>query len=308
MRPSVLVVTTQAEAASKLDATLARGDFAVWHAVGPREGLELVGRTCVELVVLAADRFDADSMALLRRLRADRHTCELPVVVVAQTLAPTDTIQALELGATECLPASIDGGELQARLRAAVRVHRRFDAFAERAGIDPCTGLGNGRAFEQRVDEELEVWDRYHRDVALVLIGIDGFAELEREFGRGRTDARLLAVAEMLRRCARSTDVLFHRARGCFAAVLRETPGAGAMVFADRVCERLRGIVATAADPLPAITGSIGVGATDRWRMTASDMRGRLLGEAGGALERAGTGGGDRCELGSLAVQIADVA
>ena len=127
MRPSVLLIATRPDAATELDSTLCGGGIAARRADGIREGLEIVGRTSVELVVLATDRLDAECVALLRRLRSDRHTCEVPVVVVARTVGSAEVIQALELGAAECIPQGMDSGELQARLRAAVRTKRRFD-------------------------------------------------------------------------------------------------------------------------------------------------------------------------------------
>jgi len=299
----VLLIATRPDAAAELDSRLCGGGIAAHCADGIREGLEIVGRTSVELVVIATDRLDAECVALLRRLRSDRHTCEVPVVVVAHTVGSADVIQALELGAAECIPQSMDPGELQARLRAAVRTKRRFDELADRAGLDPATGFGNARRFAQRLDEELEVWDRYHRDVSLVLLTLDDFAALECEHGRARADVRLTVAAETLRRCSRSTDVLFHPMRGSFAAVLRETPVAGARVFAERARRRLGCIAPTAADPLPTVGISVGVGSTDGWRMAAADMRGRLLGEAREALEH-GENGGDVW----AALPMADVA
>ena len=108
----------------------------------------------------------------------------------------------------------------------------------------------------------------------------------------------MLRVCEALRKCVRSTDVLFHRGGGRFAAVLRETPGPGAMVFAERVRGRIEALGGSGRPRLNSVTASLGVGSTAQWRMASADLRERLAGEANAALLRARLAGGNRCELG----------
>jgi diguanylate cyclase (GGDEF)-like protein len=298
MRPSVLVIACAGQGGATVEASLAEDDVAIVRANGTGEGLDVAARGAMALVLVVAPGDDAETHGLVRRLRTDRHTSEVPVIVLAENASTRSVVQALELGATDYLPATIPAPELRARVRMALQEKRRFDGVVVGAGIDALTRLGNAGHLDRRLDEELDVWDRYHRDVALVLVEIDGFATAEDEHGLALGETILLRVCEALQKCARSTDVLFHRGGGRFAAVLRETPGIGAMVFAERVRGRIEALASSARPRIATATASVGVGSTALWRMAGTDMRGRLFGEANAALLRARLAGGNRCELG----------
>jgi len=297
MRPSVLVI--DCAGGSAVEASLAPDDVAIVRANGIGEGLDHAARGAMALVLVVAPAGDAATQGLVRRLRSDRHTAEVPVIVLAEGAAARSSVQALEIGATDVLPVTIAPAELRARVRMALHEKRRFDDMIDSAGIDALTKLGNARQLERRLDEELDVWDRYHRDVALVLVEIDGFATVEEDHGLALAEGIVLRVCEALRASARSTDVLFHRGGGRFAAVLRETPGPGAMVFAERVRGRVEALGSAGRPRITNVTASLGVGSTAHWRMASTDLRGRILGEANAALLRARLAGGNRCELGT---------
>ncbi|HET6585469.1 MAG TPA: diguanylate cyclase [Nannocystaceae bacterium] len=301
MRPAVLLIACDATGIAQVEHSLIDDDIAIVRGNGTREGLELAARGAPELVVVVAERVDVEATALVRRLRSDRHTADVPVLVVADGIASRSAVQALELGAVDVLPSAIDPLELRARVRMTLRDKRRNDEILESAGVDALTRLGNGRHLERRLDEELDVWDRYHRDVSLVLVEVDGLAALEEDGGLALAEGVVLRATEVLRASVRSTDALFHRGGGRFAAVLRETPGSGAMIFAERVRQRIDALGGPTRTSAQNVSVSIGVGSTAHWRMAGSDLRGRLQGEANAALLRARLAGGNRCELGGPA-------
>jgi diguanylate cyclase (GGDEF)-like protein len=295
----VLVIACAGQGGATVEASLAGDDVGIVRANGTGEGLELAARGAMALVLVVAAAVDAEAQGLVRRLRSDRHTSEIPVIVLAENASTRSSVQALELGATDVLPSAIAPAELRARVRLALHEKRRLDDVIDGAGIDALTDLGNARHLDRRLDEELDVWDRYHRDMSLVLVEIDGFATFEDDHGLAHAETILLRVCEVLRKSARSTDVLFHRGGGRFAAVLRETPGPGAMVFAERVRGRIEGLGSSGRPRITSVTACLGVGSTAHWRMATADLRGRLLGEANAALLRARLAGGNRCELGT---------
>jgi two-component system, cell cycle response regulator len=301
MRPAVLLIACNADGIATVERALAGDDIAIVRANATGEGLELAARGAPELVVVVTDSLGAEAVGLVRRLRSDRHTADVPVLVVAAGIAIRSSVQACEIGAVDVMPSAIEPVELRARVRMALRDKRRLDEILERAGVDALTQLGNGKYLDRRLDEELDVWDRYHRDVSLVLVELDGFAGFAEEYGLALAEAIALRATEVLRGSARSTDALFHRGGGRFAAVLRETPGSGALIFAERVRQRIEALGGASRQRAQSVTVSIGVGSTAPWRVAGSDLRGRLYGEANAALLRARMAGGNRCELGGPA-------
>jgi diguanylate cyclase len=139
----------------------------------------------------------------------------------------------------------------QARARAA-----EFAAHAER---DPLTGLGNRRHLARRVDELLPAAARAQQPLALAVIDLDHFKQVNDVHGHAVGDLVLGGFAQLLRENTRGGDVLVRHGGEEFVVVLPDTPPERAR----EVCERLREQIAQHAWPqLPAglqVTVSIGV-------------------------------------------------
>jgi diguanylate cyclase (GGDEF)-like protein len=134
-----------------------------------------------------------------------------------------------------------------------------FDAqFARSALTDQLTGLGNRRAFNERLEEEIARANRAGTAISLLLVDLDKFAAFNATHGRDAGDRALSAVAAAVRSAIRLSDSAFRYGGGQLALLLPGAAALGAFVAA----ERIRNSVA-ALDPgeLPApITVSIGIG------------------------------------------------
>ncbi|MFZ0500446.1 MAG: GGDEF domain-containing protein [Steroidobacteraceae bacterium] len=131
----------------------------------------------------------------------------------------------------------------------------------ERASlIDPLTGVGNRRAFDQTLEREWSRAQRAGESLALVLIDVDHFKKMNDAFGHQRGDECLAAVARALERALpRVTDFIARYGGEEFACILPATDGNGAV----RVAEQLRAAVETLriehpANELGILTVSLG--------------------------------------------------
>lgn len=119
---------------------------------------------------------------------------------------------------------------------------------------DSVTGLGNRRAFEERIGEELARSNRSGQQLALLVCAIDApRGELQRP-----GDDAIRAVVDALKQSVRLSDPAFRTGERQFSALLTRSGVEGAMVVAKRIM--------TAAEELPAfgeipLTLSIGVAA-----------------------------------------------
>jgi diguanylate cyclase (GGDEF)-like protein len=108
-------------------------------------------------------------------------------------------------------------------LIAAQMRHAQVYARAEEASReDPLTGLGNFRAYQERVDAEVARAIRHGRPLTLCLVELEGADALAAEHGATALDAALVRVARAL--CAvRACDQAFRIAPSTFALLLFET-------------------------------------------------------------------------------------
>lgn len=134
-----------------------------------------------------------------------------------------------------------------------------FDAqYARSALTDQLTGLGNRRAFNERIEEEIARANRAGSAISLLLVDIDRFAAYNATHGRDAGDRALGAVSLAVRSSVRLSDSAFRYGGGQLALLLPGAAALGAFVAAERIRTSVTEIDAS---ELPAsITVSIGIG------------------------------------------------
>jgi diguanylate cyclase (GGDEF)-like protein len=210
-----------------------------------------------------------------------------PLIVreIALQLAILPTLAVITLTLFErsaLLPLLVASPILALRIAAAADIRRR--AAEKRLGVDPLTELSNHERFWARLDADLA--DPAAR-VAVVLLDVDDFKQLNDRHGHLAGDACLRAVAGVLAACARPGDEAARYGGEEFALVL---PGATA-ADAAAVAERLRSAIA-ACHELP-LSVSVGVAAAPDHGTTPRE----LVAAADAALYAAKRAGKDRVAL-----------
>jgi len=154
---------------------------------------------------------------------------------------------------------------------------------------EPLTGLLTLAAFERRLDEEVERSRRHGRPLTVAVVDVDGFRAACARHRRHVGDDLLKAVARILGRNTRATDVTARASADEFLIMLPETNGADSLQCFQRVQLELE---VTPVGPVESIAASIGL-AGYRRGMSSEE----LMAAAGAALDRARAGGGGRTAL-----------
>ena len=105
--------------------------------------------------------------------------------------------------------------------------------------VDPLTQLVNRRALTIRLVTEMERVRRYNAPLSMLLIDLDHFKLVNDTYGHMAGDDVLASVATLLQRAVRSVDIVARYGGEEFIIVLPETGRQGAMMFAERVRERI---------------------------------------------------------------------
>ncbi len=175
-------------------------------------------------------------------------------------------------------------------LSRADRHRRRLEAELHRlAGEDELTGLPNRRRFEESLRREMWLAARHHIPGALLMIDLDQFKAINDHHGHAAGDALLKAMADVLSRGLRDTDLRARLGGDEFVAYLAHVDRSGA----QQVSEGLLALIVTtsaALSPGGQTTASIGIAAE---YVFATDPEG-LLEAADSAMYRAKRDGGNR--------------
>ena len=171
--------------------------------------------------------------------------------------------------------------------RPLLRAFRWTEEQANEARIDSLTGLANRRALEEILAAEISRAHRFAHQLAVVLLDLDRFKEINDSFGHAAGDVMLRAVSRLLTSLARQGDTVARWGGEEFVVVLPETDLAGARRFAERL---RRTIEAHVVDEMKT-SASCGVAT-----MLPEDTVEELLGAADQALYQAKSNGRNRTE------------
>ncbi|MFC3626680.1 diguanylate cyclase [Vogesella amnigena] len=127
---------------------------------------------------------------------------------------------------------------------------------------DMLTGVSNRRFFMQSLEREFSRARRYSTSLAVMILDIDHFKNINDSHGHHAGDLVLTRVASHLQGLMRQHDILSRIGGEEFAIILPETDAEGACVLANRLCESVRELAMHSEEgrQLP-ITVSIGVSA-----------------------------------------------
>lgn len=131
-------------------------------------------------------------------------------------------------GYLPALPTDLSGepGELLADVQhTLVQLDRHVQDLALQALLDPLTGSPNRRAFEQQVTTELAAAESNDRQVALVVVDVDGLKQINDQCGHAAGDAALQHVAVVLARHFGEYGWIARWGGDEFVAVVREALG-----------------------------------------------------------------------------------
>ncbi len=171
--------------------------------------------------------------------------------VAEVVLSYDETAAAVARGVRTLVPV-IAGGLLLLWLllfrtvrRASRRVRLQAHENARLAFLDPLTGLPNRRLLNDRLERACAIATRTNQHVALLLLDVDRFKEVNDTLGHPRGDSLLLQVADRLRGTVRESDTVSRLGGDEFAILL---PVVGSVEDAQTFMARVENVFAEPFD------------------------------------------------------------
>jgi diguanylate cyclase (GGDEF)-like protein len=104
---------------------------------------------------------------------------------------------------------------------------------------DTLTGLGNRRYFDDALAKAMQLTERKQQDIALILLDLDNFKQVNDTHGHHAGDEVLLAVADAMRHTLRASDNLFRFGGDEFAVLLTAEDAPSAELVAHRLVKAI---------------------------------------------------------------------
>ena len=123
---------------------------------------------------------------------------------------------------------------------------------------DPLTGLVNRAYFWECLSRELEIAAAHNYPVSLLLLDLDDFRQINDTFGHATGDRVLQAVAQVLDREIRCSDLVGRYGSDAFLVMLRCTDPTGAEIVAWRLKNKIAACKLTARGQRVPVSASVG--------------------------------------------------
>ena len=181
-----------------------QGENRIILAKDGRQAIERAREHRPDLILLDVLMPEMDGYAVIRALKNDDQTRNIPVIFITALDSAGDEERGLELGAVDYISKPFNPAIVRVRIRNHLAsVHQRR-LLEQMAMIDSLTGIPNRRRFNEVFEQE---WRRCMRDgspISLIVVDVDHFKIFNDTYGHAAGD-------EVLRRIARTLSTSLRR-------------------------------------------------------------------------------------------------
>jgi len=281
----VLLVEDDAATAAALVEALEDEGYVVLRACDGREGVARALSSDPHVILFDINLPLLDGFSAADQVRAAGATRDTPIIFLSARRDLCQQVQARRLDNVDFISKPLSASELLTRINQAIMRARVRHDLEQRAVIDELTGLGNLRMFRERLRDEHERFSRYANPLSLAMIDVDKLKTINDQKGHLAGSDVLRAIADILRRQARTTDVAARYGGDEMVVLLPHTTLEDAVHFAERVRSAVARLIVHDCRP----TISIGVASltphgdeTDHQLLTRADSAAYSAKRAGG--------------------------
>lgn len=195
-----------------------------------------------DLLLISSKLEVFDGLRLCSQLLNHKETKEVPIITLLREDQQALKIKSLDMGVHDYLMEPIDEEEMTARINIQIREKRYLDAlrYSDQtsmsvAVIDGLTHLYNRHYFNVHYGNMVKRAQEQSKSLAVLMIDIDFFKQINDTYGHQAGDAILKQVASRILDCVRTTDLLARYGGEEFVIVMHDTPKDLAQEIAERI-------------------------------------------------------------------------
>lgn len=266
---------------------LLKADYRLIVAKNGEQALQRAHEHRPDLILLDVLMPDMDGYAVIRALKHDDDTRDIPVIFVSALDSVGDEERGLDLGAVDYISKPFHPPIVRVRVRNHLQSVQQRRLLEQLALLDSLTGIPNRRRFNQVFEQEWRRCLRTGAPLSLIVVDVDNFKAFNDNFGHAAGDEVLRRIATSLQKSLRRPADLVCRYGGEEFVILLpgiETDGAQTLAESARfeiAAQYVEG--ETAGAPAP-VTVSMG-GVTRVPNQTTPDLG--LFSEADASLYKA---------------------
>lgn len=265
----VLVIDDDPLIQRQIQLCLEAGGHKVILASNGVQGLLAYQNDQPDLILLDAVMPGMDGFECCRKILADPHYQDTPILMVTGLEAPQYVDLAFEVGAVDYITKPIHWAVLRQRVKRLIYQNRLQQQLAaanqlleQLVTVDELTQISNRRHFDQFLAQEWWRCFRQKEHLSLILADVDYFKLYNDTYGHLAGDSCLYRLSQTMRRQVRRPSDLVARYGGEeFAVILPQTDLKGATNVAEKILKAVRNLqIPHHLCPVnPSVTLSLGV-------------------------------------------------
>jgi diguanylate cyclase (GGDEF)-like protein len=232
----ILVIDDDPFSANLIDGCLRAAGFMSSYCCQPEQALGTIASELPDLIILDVVMPGLDGFDLCRRVRTHPALQFTPVIFVTRKGDLEQRVRGLEVGGNDYIAKPFEPQELVARVRSHLQ---RLAALRDMAVRDGLTRCYNHKYFKMRMEQEIARARRYKLELALGILDIDHFKNVNDSHGHPAGDAALVHMANLIGLSVRSTDVVARYGGEEFGILLVQAGDAEASIITNRIRERI---------------------------------------------------------------------
>lgn len=250
-------------------ALLLKEEYVIKVANGGARALELASQDPIpDLILLDVQMPDMSGYDVLKLLKEDSVTAQIPIIFVTGKDAVEDEEYGLELGAVDYIAKPIRPSIVKARVKTHITLKQQHDQLVGMATHDQLTGLYNRHYLNDTLSKKVAHTKRHGEPLSVIIVDIDHFKSVNDTFGHLMGDLILKAVGSTMLDSARKEDIAARFGGEEFIIVLDNCTAPDALVKA----EKLRSQIEALHPEEIAVTASFGVTQLDEDTQRYEDL------------------------------------
>ncbi len=216
------------------------GKYEITTTVTLKGGLAQLADNKFDVVITELNLPDADGINTITDIQEQDKS--VPIVVLSVQDSEELALQVVQQGAQDYLVKGQGDGLLICRaIEYAIERKRNEQGLSYLANYDSLTGLANRLLFRERLDRALIRADRNKTLVALLVIDLDRFKNINDTLGHDAGDQLLIEVAGRLEQCTREGDTIARLGGDEFTIIMEDVKAfEDAVKIVDKVLNRMK--------------------------------------------------------------------
>ncbi|BCS94995.1 hypothetical protein DSLASN_06270 [Desulfoluna limicola] len=221
-------------------AELLKADYTVILAKSGEQALERAAKQTPDLILLDIMMPEMDGYQVLKALKMNPATREVPVIFITALRGEEDEEKGLLLGAVDYIAKPFHPAIVLARVKIHLKIMRQRRLLESIALLDGLTEIPNHRSFDERFTLEWQRAMRNKEPLSLGILDVDYFKQYNDTYGHGKGDKTLKAVAKTItRRLKRPADFTARYGGEEFVILMPRTDAEGARRVAETICKAI---------------------------------------------------------------------